>query len=280
MIAAQLTLDANVLTEVYVAEVLDAEALQAKMYLCNQSAAHWVDVDVVLAHGATAIITLGAPVRGAISPRRYLYRGHSMRPSETKRINLELRHGDIVLVSPSTGNVSCTVLVEELVTPRALQSLENRLDTLVEDIINKQAIAEATTEDGAVARSNTRLVRYPLMLEKTINGTGTETSTYVSLEYAERVESLMLKASSVSGTADVKAEYASSWDTTEFENFDDTSDITSSTLLARTNSPEGWNIYSMSSPLNRYIRIRITGVAVNPTDTIVSAYLIVREGYA
>ena len=66
----------------------------------------------------------------------------------------------------------------------------------------------------------------------------------------------------------------------DFDNFDDNADITSSTLLEKANSPEAWNVYPVSAPLNRYIRIRITGVAANPADTIASAYLIVREGYA
>ena len=280
MIAAQLTLSANVLTEVYTAEVSVAEALHVEIMLCNESAAHWVDIDVILAHGAMHTTTVDAPFRAATATRRYIYRGYSMRPTQTKHIDLDLRHGDRVLVQASTADLSCTVVTEEVVTPRALQAVESRLDALVEDVLNKQAIAEATTEEGAVARSNTRLVRYPLMLEKTINATGNEISSYVSLEYAERVESLLLEVRSVSGTADVKAEYATSWDTTSFDNFDDNADITSSTLTEKANSPEAWNVYPVSAPLNRYIRIRITGVGTNPADTIASAYLIVREGYA
>ena len=280
MIAAQLTLPANVLTEVYTAEVLVAEAMHAEIYLCNESAAHWVDIDVVIAHGATHTTTVDAPFREATATRRYLYRGYSMPPTVPKRIDVVLRHGDTVLVQASTANLSCTVVAEEVVTPRALQAVEDRLDALVEDVLNRQVIAEATTEAGAVARSNTRLVRYPLMLEKTINLTGNEISAYVSLEYAERIESLLLQARSVSGTADVKAEYSTSWDTTNFDSFDDNADITSSTVTDRANNIEGWNTFSMAAPLNRYIRIRITGVAANPADTIASAYLIVREGYA
>ena len=149
MIAAQLTLTANVSTEIYIAEVLDAEALKATIYLCNESTAHWVDVDVALAHGATATITVDAPVRGEVPTWRYLFRGHSMRPTQTKEIQLELRHGDVVLVRASTNALSCTVVTEELVTPRALQAVEQRLDALVEDVLNKRAIAEATTGQDA-----------------------------------------------------------------------------------------------------------------------------------
>lgn len=280
MIAAQLTIAANTLTEVYIAEVFVAEAIHAEVMLCNESASHWVDIDVILAHGATHSTTVDAPVREETATRRYLYRGYSMHPTMTKRIDLALRHGDTVFVKASTANVSCTVVAEELVTPRALQAMENRLDALVEDVLNKQAIADATTGEEAVARSNTRLVRHPLIYQKTINGMSSEESAYISLEYAERVESLLLQASSVTGTADVKAEFATSWDTTSFDSYDDHADITSSTATDRSNNAEGMNVFSVSAPLNRYIKVRITGVNLNPTDTLVTAYLIVREGYA
>lgn len=281
MIAAQLTLSANILTEVYVAEVYVAEALEVKVYLCNESAAHWVDVDVIIAHGATASTTLDAPVREATAARRYLYRGYSMHPTMTKRIELELRHGDVVLVRASTADVACTVMTEEVVTPKALHAVEDLLTSLVEDMLQKQAIADATTGEEALARSNTRLVRHTLFLDITVNGTAAITSPSILLEYATRVEGVFLRARSVAGTADVRLEYAQSWDGTEYDSFDDTADITSSTNTDRPGNAEGFNIYTMPGTVgNRYIQIRATGTATNATDTLVTGYLIVREGYA
>ena len=281
MIAAQLTLSANVLTEVYTAEVFLAEALDVKVSLCNESAAHWVDIDVVIAHGATSSIIQDAPVMEVTAARRYFYRGHSMRPTETKHITLSLRHGDTVLVKASTANLSCTVLAEETVTPRALQAVEDRLDALVEDMLNQRAIAEATTGEEAVARSNTRLVRYTLFLDVLVDATAAITSPSISLEYATQVESVFLRARSVAGTADVKLEYAQSWDGTEYDSFDDTMDITSSTNTDRPGNAEGFNTYTMPTTIgNRYIQIRATGTATNAADTLVTGYLIMREGYA
>ena len=101
-----------------------------------------------------------------------------------------------------------------------------------------------------------------------MNGTGAILSLIIDLQRATRVESLSLRASSVAGTADVKAEYRMSWDGNFWDSFDDTTDITSSTLLDRANNTEGVNTFSMSAPLNRFIQVRITGVAINPTDTL------------
>lgn len=114
-----------------------------------------------------------------------------------------------------------------------------------------------------------------------INGAGASTSAGVYIgEDVVRVESLQLQVTSVAGTADVKAEYATSWDNVTYDSIADTTDITSSTLLDKANNPEGVNVFPVSAPLNRYIKITITGVAANPADTLVTAYLILREGYA
>ena len=281
MIAAQLTLSANTLTEVYTAEVSVAEALHVEIMLCNESAAHWVDIDVILAHGATHTTTVDAPFREATATRRYIYRGYSMRPTQTKHIDLDLRHGDRVLVQASTNDLACTIVAEEVVTPRALQVVEDRLDALVEDMLNQRAIADATTGEASVARSNTRLVRYTLFLDVLVNATAAITSPSISLEYATQVESVFLRARSVAGTADVKLEYAQSWDGTEYDSFDDTMDVTSSTNTDRPGNAEGFNTYTVPTTIgNRYIQIRATGTATNAADTLVTGYLIVREGYA
>ena len=288
MITEQRTLPANAWTEVYTTEVLTAEAMQVEVHLCNQSSAHWIDVDVVIGHGSMASITQNGVLRSTMVDRRYIYRGHSMRPTETERVPLTLRHGDVVLVRPFTAmkgrlpeNMTCTIIAEEVVTPRALHALEDLLESLVEDVLNKQAMAEATTGEEAIARSNTRLVRHTLFLDVTVNATAAITSPSISLEYATRVEGLFLRARSVAGTADVRAEYATSWDGTEYDSFADTTDITSSTNTDRPGNAEGFNTYTMPSVLgNRYVQIQVTGTATNAADTLVTAYLIVREGYA
>ena len=287
MITVQRMLPANIWTEVYTTEVLTAEAMQVDVYLSNQSQAHWMDVDVVIGHGAMTSITQNGALRSTMADRRYIYRGHSMPPTKTERVPLTLRHGDVVLVRPFTAmkgtlpeTFGCTVIAEEAVTPRALHGLEDLLESLVEDVLQKQAVADATTGEEAITRSDTRLVRHTLFLDALVNATAAIISPSISLEYATRVEGLFLRARSVSGTADVKAEYATSWDGTEYDSFDDNADITSSTVTDKANNTEGFNTFSVAATLNRYIQIRVTGVAANPADTRVTAYLIVREGYA
>ena len=281
MISTQVLLAERTWTEVYQAEVLIAEAMQVDLYLCNVSPVHWVDIDVVIGHGAATSIIEDGVFQSTMADRRYIYRHHSMRPTKTEHVPLTLRHGDVVLVRASTANLACNVIAEEVVTPRALHALEDLLESLVEDVLQKQAVADATTGEEAIARSNTRLVRHTLFLDVTVNATAAITSPSISLEYVTRVEGLFLRARSVAGTADVRAEYATSWDGTEYESFADTTDITSSTNTDKPGNPEGFNTYTMPSVLgNRYVQIQVTGTAANAADTLVTAYLIVREGYA
>ena len=271
MIASQTLLLANTMTEVYRAESFNDNALCAEVFVCNQDSGQWTTLDMVVKHKTQEL-----------QDSQFFYRGYSMRPNETTQLKLLLQHGDTIHVRVTTARVSVVVSAEEVVTPQALKTLETRLDDLLEDRIQRreerQADAEAAT--AIPQRSSTRLVRHMLMENAAVASGGNRISQDVNLEYAERVESLLLRASSVSGTADVKAEYTSAWDNDHFGSFDDTTDITASTLLDRANNTEGWNTFAMSAPLNRWIRIRVTGVAANPADTLVTAYLIVRESYA
>lgn len=296
MIAYQEFLPARTLTDVYAVPLVQGGAVSVEVVLCNQSTLAWADVDVVVSgkdrQGDQRLFETGEtnPTMLARS-EYYLYRNHSLRPRKTLLFSLKLHIGETLRFKASTGEVSCTVMAEEFVTPDALHALEERLDVLVEDVLRLQ---EAQADEGsapvlagtdaarAAGRSNTMLRRYPLFDTESelVNGTGAILSLVINLETAARVESLLLKASSVTGTADVKAEYRMSWDGSQWSSFDDTSDITASTLLDRANNTEGWNTFSVSAPLNRYLQIRITGVAANPADSLIAAYLLVREEYA
>jgi len=94
------------------------------------------------------------------------------------------------------------------------------------------------------------------------------------------MEGVVVKASSVSGTADVKVEYVTSPDNTNYEAYADTQDITSSTLLDKANNPEGANPFNMPPliPSNGWIKFKVTGIALNPADTLVDLTMIIREG--
>ena len=124
---------------------------------------------------------------------------------------------------------------------------------------------------------SSRLVRAKIFDAVAVASTGNAVSTSIPLEWVERVEAVVLKAISASAVADVKIEYAGSPDDTNYESYDDTDDITSSTLLENANTPEAFNSYAVPAILNRYIKFKVTGVASNPADTLVTGYALLRE---
>jgi len=77
------------------------------------------------------------------------------------------------------------------------------------------------------------------------------------------------QATSAVGTADVKLEVLMSYDDTSgnFIEPDNMSDITSSV------SDEAIHVDSIYPPPMKYIKIKCTGVASNPADTVITAYL-------
>jgi hypothetical protein len=110
-----------------------------------------------------------------------------------------------------------------------------------------------------------------------INAAGSSESGIFPLKYAAELEGLGLRAASVTGTADVKMQYAVSPAGTNFSDYGDNADIVSSTLLANTTAPEGYNDYSLPAGLLGWIKFKVTGIAANPADTLVTCYLFIRE---
>ncbi len=111
-----------------------------------------------------------------------------------------------------------------------------------------------------------------------INAGGTAESPIFARSLMGSLETLSLRVASVSGTADVKVQLATSPDEVNFDAYADNVDIVASTLLAKPNNPEGYNPYPLPNPLNRYFKFKITGIAANPADTLADAYLFFREG--
>ena len=114
-----------------------------------------------------------------------------------------------------------------------------------------------------------------------VNALGSVESPVVELRVGAALSpapfAVALQASSVGGTADVKLEYATSEDGVNFGSFDDTTDIIASTLLDRSNNAEGWNDYPFTGVFNKFLKCKVTGVAANPADTLVSAKLLFKE---
>lgn len=117
----------------------------------------------------------------------------------------------------------------------------------------------------------------PLFDEEAVASTGSKTTSSIDTKFLRRIESLAFKAISSSGAADVKIEYQTSPDDTNFDDADDNPDITSSTNTDFSNQPEGWNHVDMPTHLSRYVKFKVTGVGSNPADTVVSLKAICRE---
>lgn len=88
---------------------------------------------------------------------------------------------------------------------------------------------------------------------------------------------IVMKASSVIGTADVKLDFHASEDGTNFDDYDDRPDIVASSLSERANGPELWNEYPFTDVMNNYMQMKVVGVNANPADTRVSAKILFRE---
>jgi hypothetical protein len=121
------------------------------------------------------------------------------------------------------------------------------------------------------------LVRATIFDGVAVASTGSQTSGVVSLQHVSTLESIVLKASSVLGAADVKLEYSTSPDNASFDSFDDNADITSSQATDKPNNTEGYNAFPHPAPLNNFIKWKVTGVGANPADTLVSAYAMLQE---
>ena len=124
MIASQMLLISNILTEIYQAAPIHGNEMCAEIFICNQDGSQWTTLDVALSRGEQNIPDAG----------QYMYRGYSMRPNETKHVKLLLRGGDSIRVRVSTARVSAIVSAEEIMTPHTLEALEDRLDLITEEL--------------------------------------------------------------------------------------------------------------------------------------------------
>ena len=106
----------------------------------------------------------------------------------------------------------------------------------------------------------------------------TLTSPVIDLRHVSRVESLQLKASSVAGTANVKAQYQTSPDASNWDAAADNPLIITASLTDKPTNTEGWNSYPVPAPLARYMRILVVEISAGSlADTLVEAKLLCRE---
>ena len=129
MISAQVLLLAGVATNVYTVAPAVGTEVMAEIFVCNQDPVQWASMD----------LTLGRTPRDPLA--QSLYKNYSMHPSETVRLRLSLQSGNTVLVTASTSAVACTVCDEAIVTPQALEPIQERLDVLVEDALERYSEA-------------------------------------------------------------------------------------------------------------------------------------------
>lgn len=107
---------------------------------------------------------------------------------------------------------------------------------------------------------------------------GSAESPVIDLRTVKNPESVLIKASSVLGVADVKLEYAISKDGVTFGSFDDEGDIISSTnTLFSGANPEAIHAVGMPSPLAPFIKLKVTELSGSVTDTLVDLTLVLRR---
>lgn len=106
---------------------------------------------------------------------------------------------------------------------------------------------------------------------------GTAESPSIELRLGPSITpyTISLMASSVSGVADVKLQIATSEDNVNFSHYDDRANVIASTLLERPNGPELANEYPLSDVFNKFVKFKVSGVAANPADTLVSATILI-----
>lgn len=105
-----------------------------------------------------------------------------------------------------------------------------------------------------------------------VASTGTALTAAFDLRRCGSVEALWIVATSATGDADVKVEYALSLDGTTYTTFATYTDLTSSTAtdFASPAAPEGLNRVLMPVVPARWIKFLVTGVGSNPADTLVT----------
>ena len=107
---------------------------------------------------------------------------------------------------------------------------------------------------------------------------GSAESQVIDLRTIKNTESVMIKASSIAGAADVKLEYAVSKDGIIFGSFDDNDDIISSTnTLFSGANPEDIHAEPMSAPLAPFIKLKVTELTTTLSDTLVDLTLVLRR---
>lgn len=121
------------------------------------------------------------------------------------------------------------------------------------------------------------LFRFNLLADVLVNAAAAVETSACHLVRCDRPEGLQLKAASAAGTASVKVEMATSPDGTAWDSYDDRPDIIADNTTDFPNNQEGWNVATMPNPLNPFVKFKVTGLAANPADTLVSVGLLARE---
>jgi len=130
----------------------------------------------------------------------------------------------------------------------------------------------------SVVHATGRQVQTSIFSATAVASTGSATSSAQKLGSEDGALALAIVATSASGTADVKVEFALSLDGTTYGSFDDSADITSSTA-GDCATPEGLCVIALPPRVlfAPFVKFKVTGVGTNPADTVVTASVITWE---
>ena len=96
-----------------------------------------------------------------------------------------------------------------------------------------------------------------LFSAQSIVGSGTATSSSIDTRLLN-VVSLQFKAVATGGDADIRIQYQTSQDDTNYDSVSDNATILASSGTTFTNNKEGWNRIEIPSISNRYVKFLIT----------------------
>jgi hypothetical protein len=133
-----------------------------------------------------------------------------------------------------------------------------------------------------------KIIKYRLFDAASLASLGVLTTPTIDLRSIKNLQSLRIKATSVSAQGSIDfavdmavSDYAAPPNKPDFVTapVEDYDAFTTSIITSYKGTPlaTDWQVFAMPSPLMPFIKLRFTGIGTNPTDTLVTAKLIVQE---
>ena len=121
------------------------------------------------------------------------------------------------------------------------------------------------------------LISIPILAAHALGSAAVKAGQGISLRKVIKLEAVLIKASSVAGSANVRLEYVISDDGVTFGAYADEPDIIVSTSTLFTSNPEAIHRVALDIPLAPFIKLQVTELTGSLSDTLVDLSLLVRR---